>query len=78
MLRDAGHDAGWAGVWAEGPGDEGIRATALADGRILVTLDKDFGELAILYAPLRTRVLFGSWASPPAIRRPLARSWPTS
>jgi predicted nuclease of predicted toxin-antitoxin system len=47
-LRDSGHDAVWAGEWAEDPGDEAILATALADGRILVTLDKDFGELAVV------------------------------
>jgi hypothetical protein len=38
----------WAGEWPEDPGDEAILATALAHGRILVTLDKDFGELAIV------------------------------
>ena len=47
-LREAGHDVIWAGDWAEDPGDEQILAQAHADERILVTLDKDFGELAIL------------------------------
>jgi predicted nuclease of predicted toxin-antitoxin system len=45
-LQAAGHDVIWAGQWEEDPGDEAILACALAEGRILVTLDKDFGELA--------------------------------
>lgn len=47
-LVAAGYDAIWAGDWAEDPGDEEILATAYNQGRILVTLDKDFGELAIV------------------------------
>jgi predicted nuclease of predicted toxin-antitoxin system len=46
-IQAAGHDAIWVGDWDEDPGDEEILARALAEGRILVTLDKDFGELAI-------------------------------
>jgi predicted nuclease of predicted toxin-antitoxin system len=44
----AGHDVIWTGAWLEDPGDEEILARAHAEGRILVTLDKDFGELAIV------------------------------
>jgi len=39
----------WAGEWPEDPGDEEILERAHVEGRILVTLDKDFGELAIVY-----------------------------
>ena len=46
-LVSAGHDVVWAGDWPEDPGDETILARAYEDGRILVTLDKDFGELAV-------------------------------
>jgi predicted nuclease of predicted toxin-antitoxin system len=46
----AGHDVTWAGDWSEDPGDEAILARAHAEQRILVTLDKDFGELAIVRA----------------------------
>lgn len=44
----AGHDVVWAGDWREDPGDDQILAHAHREGRVLVTLDKDFGELAIV------------------------------
>ncbi|RMF83294.1 MAG: hypothetical protein D6736_21840 [Nitrospinota bacterium] len=47
-LEVAGHDVVWAGDWPEDPGDEEMLAHAYAEGRILITLDKDFGELAIV------------------------------
>ena len=47
-LRAAGHDVVWAGEWPEDPGDEEILARAYRERRILVTLDKDFGELAVV------------------------------
>ena len=48
-LEAAGHDVVWAGNWNKDPGDEEILSLALREGRVLVTLDKDFGELAILF-----------------------------
>jgi predicted nuclease of predicted toxin-antitoxin system len=47
-LEASGHDVIWSGDWSEDPGDEEILAKAHNEGRILVTLDKNFGELAIL------------------------------
>jgi predicted nuclease of predicted toxin-antitoxin system len=47
-LRNAGHDVIYAGSWPQDPGDDQILKQAYSDGRILVTLDKDFGELAIV------------------------------
>ena len=44
----AGHDCVWAGDWHEDPGDEDILARATEEERTLVTLDKDFGELAVV------------------------------
>jgi len=47
-LQAEGHDVIWAGEWPEDPGDDEILERAYRDGRVLVTLDKDFGELAIV------------------------------
>lgn len=46
-LRSAGHDVVWAGDWPPGLTDLDILARARVENRILVTLDKDFGELAV-------------------------------
>ena len=46
-LRRAGYDVEWTGV--SDPGDPAILARAHAEDRVLVTLDKDFGELAVLW-----------------------------
>jgi predicted nuclease of predicted toxin-antitoxin system len=48
-LADAGHDVSWAGDWEKDPGDDEILALAYREGRVLITLDKDFGELAIVF-----------------------------
>jgi predicted nuclease of predicted toxin-antitoxin system len=47
-LENSGHDVEWAGDWPEDPGDEEILALAHSKGQTLVTLDKDFGEMAIV------------------------------
>jgi predicted nuclease of predicted toxin-antitoxin system len=47
-LKAAGHDVIWAGDWPADPGDDEILALAYQEGRILITLDKDFGELAVV------------------------------
>ncbi len=44
----AGHEVIWAGDQKPDPGDSEILARAFREGRILITLDKDFGELAIV------------------------------
>jgi len=49
-IESAGHDVLWAGDWPKDPGDEELLARAHAEGRTLITLDKDFGELAIVRA----------------------------
>lgn len=37
----------WVGNWTADPGDDEILAHAAQHGQVLVTLDKDFGELAV-------------------------------
>ncbi|WP_022949720.1 DUF5615 family PIN-like protein [Methylohalobius crimeensis] len=49
VLREAGHDVVWTGEWDTDPGDQEILRYAYEEDRILVTLDKDFGERAIVY-----------------------------
>lgn len=47
-LGSAGHEVVWSGDWPSDPGDEEILARAHAENRVLITLDKDFGEMAIV------------------------------
>ena len=45
----AGHEVEWVGAWDADPGDEEILARAFANRQVIVTLDKDFGELAVAF-----------------------------
>jgi predicted nuclease of predicted toxin-antitoxin system len=45
-LRAAGFDVVWVREQMPGAKDEDVLANAMSDGRLLVTFDKDFGELA--------------------------------
>ncbi len=45
-LRGLGHDVSWVATDAPGSSDEAVLARASTEGRVLVTADKDFGELA--------------------------------
>ena len=56
-LSAAGHDVIWSGAWPQDPGDEEILALAHRDGRVMVTLDKDFGELAIVHGSAHSGIL---------------------
>lgn len=47
QLRDAGHDVVWVGHWPDDPGDDAILSIANDEKRVFVTIDKDFGELAV-------------------------------
>jgi predicted nuclease of predicted toxin-antitoxin system len=47
-LIDIGYDVVWVGEWESDPGDEEILAIAYRQGRILITQDKDFGEMTIV------------------------------
>ncbi len=56
-LTAAGHDVVWTGDWPEDPGDDVILAHAYAERRILVTLDKDFGEMVVMRGKLHNGIL---------------------
>jgi predicted nuclease of predicted toxin-antitoxin system len=45
-LREEGHDVVWIRTDAPGSSDEQVLARAQAENRVLVTFDKDFGELS--------------------------------
>jgi predicted nuclease of predicted toxin-antitoxin system len=45
-LRAAGHDVFWVRTHLGGASDVQVLAHAVAEGRLLLTFDKDFGELA--------------------------------
>ena len=47
-LVSTGYDVIWTAEWEKDPGDYEILSFAHQEGRVLVTLDKDFGELAIV------------------------------
>jgi len=48
-LRDAKFDALWVPEMGKDPGDDAILEKAYNEGRILVTADKDFGELVFVF-----------------------------
>jgi len=56
-LIASGHDVVWAGDWIADPGDSAILKWAYDEGRALVTLDKDFGELAIVFRQAHTGII---------------------
>ena len=48
-LAAAGHDVVWIGDREDNPEDDQVLALAHREGRSVVTIDKDFGELAIVH-----------------------------
>ncbi|MDH5537006.1 MAG: DUF5615 family PIN-like protein, partial [Betaproteobacteria bacterium] len=48
-LAAQGHDVVWTGDWNADPGDRAVMEVALREERGLVTLDKDFGALAVAF-----------------------------
>ena len=46
MLRSAGHDVVWVRTAFPGISDQDVLARATTEKRILITFDKDFGDLA--------------------------------
>jgi predicted nuclease of predicted toxin-antitoxin system len=45
-LRTAGHDVTWIRTTAPGSDDQTVLKLAQSENRVLITFDKDFGELA--------------------------------
>ena len=47
QIGGAGHEVEWVGDWDQDPGDEAVLAHAASNAQVIITLDKDFGELAV-------------------------------
>jgi predicted nuclease of predicted toxin-antitoxin system len=47
-LRVEGHDVAWVRTDAPGSTDEAVLSRAARESRLVVTFDKDFGDLALL------------------------------
>lgn len=56
-LVSLGYDVKWVGDFLEDPGDETIIELAFTEGRVLITLDKDFGELAVFRGKLHQGII---------------------
>lgn len=63
-LQAAGHDVIWTGDWPQDPGDEEILDQAHQQNRILITLDKDFGEIAVVHGRPHSGIIrLVNWSS---------------
>ncbi|TVQ33085.1 MAG: toxin-antitoxin system, toxin component, PIN family protein [Phycisphaeraceae bacterium] len=47
-LSQHDHDVVWVGDWDRDPGDDALLKIAHEQQRVLITLDKDFGELVVV------------------------------
>lgn len=56
-LAANGHEVEWCGNWEFDPGDAEVLRRAHAARSVLVTLDKDFGELAIVFRQAHSGVI---------------------
>ena len=68
-LRDAGHDVATVIESHRGADDEMVMRLASSESRVLLTEDKDFGQLAFAAARRATGVVFIRW--PASIRESL-------
>lgn len=79
-LRSRGHDLIWSAEFETDPGDRALMRRAFAEGRVLITLDKDFGELAVHRGERHRGVLrlvgFAAQAEGPAAAAALERYGP--
>jgi len=58
LLRERGYDVQWIGDIASGVDDSTVFAISRKDGRIILTEDKDFGELAIRFKCKTSGIIF--------------------
>ena len=78
-LREAGHDLVAIAEVAKGASDESVMERAFAEGRILITEDRDFGELVYAAGRSTAGVVFVKFhsrarrAKPAAVREAVAK-----
>jgi predicted nuclease of predicted toxin-antitoxin system len=78
-LRSCGHDVSSASEFLAGESDESVLRRARDEGRILITDDKDFGEL-VVHRRLATAGVLLLRLRDPSVHRRIARLgtiWPT-
>lgn len=69
LLKNAGYDVIFVGDWKPSASDEEVLQKAKDDGRILITDDKDFGELIFrLKKPSSGVILIRTLTTNPVIR----------
>ncbi len=69
LLKNVGYDVLFVGDWKPSASDEEVLQKANDDGRILITDDKDFGELVFrLEKPSTGVILLRTSTTNPAIR----------
>jgi predicted nuclease of predicted toxin-antitoxin system len=56
-LEEASYQVEWVGDWPQDPGDADILRYAHDNGIVLVTLDKDFGQLAVVQGLPHTGII---------------------
>ena len=58
ILKEMGYDVIWIGDFASGADDTKVFEISQKDGRIILTEDKDFGELAIRFKCKTSGIIF--------------------
>jgi len=56
-IAAAGHEVEWVGAWNADPGDEEVLARAFSNQQVIVSLDKDFGELAVAFGRAQSGII---------------------
>jgi hypothetical protein len=75
-LRQDGHDVWWIRETSPGISDDAVLARAATESRLLLTFDKDFGELVFRRAAQRHPRAWCCFASRNLRRRPWPSAWP--
>ena len=78
FLRNQGHDIFWMAESGPGTGDAKIVSIAQSEGRVILTFDRDFGELIFRHAHAAPGVVFLrlSSRSPEGLLESFRAVWP--